>query len=207
MSLITRFITTLPIFLLAIVFHEYSHGWVADKLGDPTARDNGRLTLNPLIHLDPLGTLMFVISSLSGVGFGWAKPVPVNPRNFKNPKRDMMWVSLAGPGANFSLAILFSIIWRLLLSSGISIYSARPLFSFLLMCIYLNLLLGIFNLIPIPPLDGSRILTGILPMRQAIAFSRIEPYGFFILFALLLVGVIGGIIWPIVQFFTGILIG
>lgn len=167
--------------LLAITCHEVSHGVVAYKFGDKTAHSQGRLTLNPLKHLDFLGTLMLLIFH-----FGWAKPVPVILTNLKNPKRDMVWIAIAGPATNFLLAILSAIALRsfMLFVDVIPVTPyldfKQPIILMLAFSVYINLLLGFFNLIPIPPLDGGRITVGLLPYRQAVSYSKIEPYGFFI---------------------------
>jgi Zn-dependent protease len=172
--------------LMAITCHEVSHGFVADKLGDNTARSQGRLTLNPLKHLDIIGTLMVFI-----VGIGWAKPVPVNFNNLRNPKRDMIWVAAAGPVTNFALAILSAFLMRALAAivEGASASSPfqfmlEPLMLMLAFSVYINLLLAIFNLIPVPPLDGGRVAVGLLPYRQAEAYARIEPFGMIIIIVL-----------------------
>ncbi len=179
-------------FLLAITFHEMGHAWTADKLGDPTARLAGRLTLNPIKHLDFLGTMVFVSSLLlTGRAFGWAKPVLVNPSNLKRPLQGMAIGALAGPATNILLAILCSFIYRYLKGLNFSpdekflVAVLTPLFFLVKYSIGINLMLAIFNLIPIPPLDGSKILMGILPREQAIMYSQyIEPYGFIILILL-----------------------
>jgi Zn-dependent protease len=172
--------------LMAITCHEVSHGYVADKMGDHTARSMGRLTLNPLKHLDIIGTLMVFI-----VGIGWAKPVPVNFNNLRNPKRDMIWVAIAGPVTNFILAIASALILRGLVGIGDFIFVGvqvnliiEPILLMLAFSIYINLLLAIFNLIPVPPLDGGRVVVGLLPYRQAITYSRIEPFGMIIIILL-----------------------
>jgi Zn-dependent protease len=181
---ITEILLLAPPVLFAITVHEYSHGYVADRLGDPTARLAGRLTLNPLAHLDPIGTIMFFL-----IHMGWAKPVPVDARYFKNPKNDMIWVSLAGPGANMLVALGCGIIIRYV---GIDVVNfsmgslAGMLKFMLLYGVIINLVLAGFNLIPIPPLDGSKILMGLLPPAQAYKYSRIEPYGWMILMGLIL---------------------
>jgi len=172
--------------LLAITCHEVSHGYVAYRLGDNTARSLGRLTLNPLKHLDIIGTLMVFL-----VGIGWAKPVPVDFRNLRNPKRDMIWVAAAGPVTNFLLATVSALALRGLMflkqefASVLAISSFLEPISFMLgFSVYINLLLCLFNLIPVPPLDGGRVLVGILPNRQAAAYSRIEPYGMILIIVL-----------------------
>ncbi|MEC4685074.1 MAG: site-2 protease family protein [Nitrospirota bacterium] len=193
--------------LLAVTFHELAHGYVAYRLGDSTAKDAGRLTLNPLKHLDPLGTLVFLVTRM----IGWAKPVPVNPYNLRDPKKDMMWVSIAGPAANMALAVVSAILYKLMLMLPVTepllikkIF--LPLAMMLQMSVVLNIGLAVFNLIPVPPLDGSKILLGLLPARQAIAYSRIEPYGFFILLALIFFRITDYVIFPIIIFLRNLLI-
>ena len=167
--------------LLAITCHEVAHGFVAWRYGDPTARMLGRLTLNPLKHIDIFGTLMLVV-----VGIGWAKPVPVVMENLRNPKRDMIWVSAAGPITNIVLAILSALLLRLLnlLPVTNGEFVLLPLSYMVSFSVYINLLLAFFNMVPIPPLDGGRVLMGLLPYRQAMTLARIEPYGMIIIIAL-----------------------
>ena len=173
-------IISLPIILLTITIHEFAHGKVADILGDPTPRYAGRLTLNPISHIDPIGFLMLIL-----VRFGWAKPVPINPYNFKNPKAGMALVSVAGPGANLFFAWFLA--W--LTKAGLYFLTINPVILNLLeYTIWLNIALAIFNLIPIPPLDGSNILQAFIPERYTYIFSRLQPYGFIILVAFLLFG-------------------
>ncbi len=172
--------------LLAITCHEVSHGYIAWRFGDPTARMQGRLTLNPLKHIDIVGTLMIFF-----VGIGWAKPVPVVFENLHNPKRDMIWVAAAGPITNILLATVSAVVLRALVAfsnpaSAVSPLSmlVEPVVLMLAFSVYINLLLAIFNMIPVPPLDGGRVMVGLLPYRQAAAWSRIEPYGMVIIIAL-----------------------
>ncbi|SNB45687.1 site-2 protease family protein [Geobacter sp. DSM 9736] len=187
--------------LMAITCHEVSHGYVANRLGDSTARSLGRLTLNPLKHLDIFGTLMIFI-----VGIGWAKPVPVNYNNLRHPKRDMMWVAAAGPVTNFSLAAISAIAMRGVYSIGSGLAGGganallEPILLMLAFSVYINLLLAIFNLIPVPPLDGGRVMTGLLPYRQAEAYSRIEPFGMIIIILLVFfTNIFGKVISPILE--------
>lgn len=171
--------------MLAITCHEVSHGFVAWHFGDPTARMLGRLTLNPLKHLDPIGTLMIFF-----IGIGWAKPVPVLFENLHNPRKNMIWVAAAGPITNLLLAIVSA----LLLRGAVALdnpaaasplaFVIEPLLLMLAFSVYINLLLAIFNMIPVPPLDGGRVLVGLLPFRQAQTWSRIEPYGMLIIIVL-----------------------
>ncbi len=172
--------------MLAIVCHEVSHGYVAWRFGDPTARMLGRLTLNPLKHIDIVGTLMIFF-----VGIGWAKPVPVVFENLRNPRRDMIWVAAAGPVTNIILAIVSAFLLRVIVGIGNPASSGSPLAMLvepvvlmLAFSVYVNLLLAIFNMIPVPPLDGGRVLTGLLPYRQAVSLARIEPYGMVIIIML-----------------------
>ena len=194
---------SLCIFFFAVIIHEYAHGWVAWKLGDSTARFMGRLTLNPLAHIDPIGTIflpLLLLITHSPVLFGWAKPVPVDFFNLNNPKKDMVWVGLAGPAAN----ILFAIALSLLLK--IPLFTANYLIlSVLTSAVMANLVLAVFNLLPIPPLDGSRVMMGLLPYHLGVEYSRIEPYGFIIIFALLWIGAINTVIWPVVIFLAKLL--
>lgn len=187
------------IFLPAVILHECAHGWMASKLGDQTARDSGRITLNPLKHIDPFGTVLLPIMlwSLGLTPFGWAKPVPVNPFNLSHPKRDMMWVGLAGPVTNVLIAVVASQLFLLNLS-GLGK-------EFVAMTIYVNLALAVFNMIPIPPLDGSRLVMGLLPNRYAYLYSRLEPYGIVILFAMFWALPMRKIIFPVIDSLAAVL--
>jgi len=199
----------LPV-LLAIVLHEVAHGWVADKLGDNTARFMGRLTLNPLKHIDPVGTIVIplvLIVSGSPFLFGYAKPVPINFGKLNKPKRDMIWVALAGPAMNVVLALLSTLL--LLLTTHIPQALAWVSEPLSLMCqasIIINMVLCIFNLLPLPPLDGGRVAVGLLPGPMAYQLSRLEPFGFIIIVLLLLSGVLQTIIGPLVMGSAGALI-
>lgn len=205
---ILQFIILAPPLLLALTVHEFAHGYVAFRLGDPTAQASGRLTLNPLKHLDPLGTIAFFIFH-----FGWAKPVPVNPAYFKDPRKDMFWVALAGPVTNLILAVISALMTKAvwLLAKTIP-YSALgeailvPLNSVLIASVWINLVLCIFNFLPIPPLDGSRILTGILPPDLARSYASIERYGFILLIILAVSGVLSKLIIPLINFANSLLL-
>jgi Zn-dependent protease len=196
--------------MLAIVCHEVSHGYIAWRFGDPTARMMGRLTLNPLKHIDIIGTLMIFF-----VGIGWAKPVPVVFENLRNPKRDMIWVAVAGPITNIILATVSALLLRGLVAIGNPAVSGspqsmlvEPIVLMLAFSVYINLLLAIFNMIPVPPLDGGRVLVGLLPYRQAVAWSRIEPYGMVIIIVLVFfTNMFSYIISPFLRFGVQLLAG
>jgi Zn-dependent protease len=194
--------------LLAITVHEVAHGWVALKLGDRTAMMLGRLTLNPIRHIDPIGTVLIpaLLLTIGGFIFGWAKPVPVTWENLKHPKRDMALVALAGPMANLLMAVL----WLIGLQIGIALMDANAAFALPLVYmavagIFINAILMILNLLPLPPLDGSRIVASLLPGPLAWQYSRLEPYGLIILLALFVTQVLGKILWPIIAAFLGLL--
>lgn len=191
----------LPV-LFAITVHEVAHGWVARRLGDPTAQMMGRLTLNPLKHIDPIGTVLvpLVLLVLGGFIFGWAKPVPVTWQNLRRPKRDMAIVAAAGPGANLLMAIGWGLVAKLgYLMVAQFPFIGQPMIYMGGAGILINIILMVLNLLPLPPLDGGRVMSALLPGPLAYQYSRIEPFGFFILLALLITGVLGALLWPVVQ--------
>ncbi len=188
----------LPV-IFAITVHEVAHGWIAKKLGDPTAERLGRLTLNPVKHIDPIGTILVpgLLLLLGGFVFGWAKPVPVTWENLKHPKRDMALVAAAGPGANFIMAILWATAAKIGMLSFTSLqWAAQPLIYMGIAGVAINIALMVLNLLPLPPLDGGRVVAGLLPGPWAWQLNRIEPYGFFILLALMVTGLLGRIVGP-----------
>lgn len=193
--------------LLAMVLHEYAHGWVANRYGDPTARLQGRLTMNPLAHIDPFGTVILPLLCLllpGGFFLGWARPVPVDPSRLQNPRRDMALVAAAGPGMNLALAVASALLLSAILAIDPSLAASwppqpgveprrdllgmllLPIAAMALYSVFINILLMAFNLMPIPPLDGGRVLTSLLPARPAIALSRLEPYGMLIVVLLIM---------------------
>lgn len=205
-----------PGVLIAITFHELSHGYVANKLGDPTAKMMGRLTINPLAHIDLFGTIlmpfMLLILTNGQFVFGYAKPVPINPYNFKNQKRDMALSAAAGPLTNFLLAILCVISLKYVIHPLAGVASddiVRSVFEpaqlILKSGIFINVLLAAFNLIPIPPLDGGRVLTGILPRKHAESFSRLEPFGMIIVLVLIVTHIADYFVIPLVGLFLRLL--
>jgi Zn-dependent protease len=205
---VTQILALVIPILFALTIHELSHGLMALHFGDPTAKNAGRLTLNPLAHLDPIGTLMLFI-----VHFGWAKPVPVNPAYFKDPKKDMIWVSLAGPVSNIILAFLTGMIIRVVGMEMSNNFTLNFLKLMLYYSLTINLALAVFNLIPIPPLDGSKILQGLLPPKYDEIMYNLERYGPFILLGIIMFGrftgvsIIGSIIWPFVNVFANLFAG
>ncbi len=202
LTLVQKLAALLLPLIFAITVHEAAHGWVADRLGDHTARSLGRITLNPLKHIDWVGTVLLPMAmfALTGFMFGWAKPVPVDPRNLHNPRRDMALVAVAGPGVN----LLMALIWSVLVLVGQGLLATLPEVAVPLVFmgaagVFINVILMALNLIPLPPLDGGRVVTGLLPLGYARAFAKLEPYGLPILIGLLVTGLLGWFLWPIVQ--------
>lgn len=197
--------------IASLTFHEAAHAWAADQLGDPTARLLGRLSLNPVVHVDPIGTLAFpLIAIVTGAPLiGWAKPVPVDFRRLKSPQRDFALIAAAGPASNLVLAVIAAVIIGLLPHAAPGDFVGRSLLStpreFLLALIQVNVLLAVFNMLPIPPLDGGNVLMGILPSGGARVIAQLRPYGFVILYALMLTGVLAAIARPVQSFIYGLL--
>ncbi|MBI5203488.1 MAG: site-2 protease family protein [Nitrospirae bacterium] len=208
-------ISALPV-LIAITFHELSHGFIANKLGDPTAKMMGRLTINPIAHIDLFGTiimpLLLLIFTNGQFVFGYAKPVPINPMNFKNPRRDMAISAAGGPATNILLAIVSMVMLKFavfpLLSfapEGMAATVLEPIAMMLKSSIIINVVLASFNLIPIPPLDGGRVVVGFLPHKQAMSFSKIEPFGFIIVIILIYTHIADYFVMPLVNLFLQLL--
>ena len=221
--------------VFAITLHEAAHGFVAKRFGDLTAYAQGRVSLNPIRHIDPFGTvilplILLAVSKLSGgpgIIFGWAKPVPVNFSNLRHPKRDMLWVAAAGPLSNFAMALFWALMvkvgiataggyfamalfWALMVKVGIATaggYFSLPLVMMGAAGVLVNVILMVLNLLPLPPLDGGRILVSLLPHRLAYGVARLEPYGFLILILLLFSGVLGHVLWPIIDMVIGLVGG
>ncbi len=206
-------IYALPV-IFAITLHEAAHGYIAKHFGDLTAYQAGRISLNPVKHIDPMGTIivpltLFIIGKLTmGTGFlfGWAKPVPVNFSRLHRPKRDMLWVAAAGPAANLFMACCWAIILKLGAVSFPDHIYAKPMILMGQAGIEINLILMVLNLLPLPPLDGGRMAISLLPNQIAYAFSRIEPYGFMILLLLLVTGILGAIVWPMILLLKQIIV-
>lgn len=196
----------------AVILHECAHGWVANRLGDPTAARMGRLTLNPLPHIDPVGTILLpllLIATQSGLVFGWARPVPVNFMNLRSPKRDMVKVALAGPLSNLALAAVSAgalhVLSAITVPTGttagaVAQWFLVPIGIMAMKSVQINVVLAVFNMLPVPPLDGGRVLVGLLPRRQAMTVARIEPFGMLIVVALLMTDTLAWLIGPLVIF-------
>jgi len=219
-------IMALPL-IFAVTLHEAAHAWVADKKGDGTARMLGRITLNPIAHIDLFGTVIIPLMMLMTTGFifGYAKPVPVNPNNLRRPKEDMAWVAAAGPGMNLFLAVVSGILYRLALMidpmlfssssllsgpGGMLSYILLPLVLMLRFSVSINVVLMVFNLIPVPPLDGGRVLVGLLPERQSRLIRQIEPYGMLVIVFLVFLdplGLMDKLVWPLVSVVSSYIFG
>lgn len=202
-------VLALPV-IFAVTLHEAAHGWMADRLGDRTARVLGRVTLNPFKHIDLVGTVLVPLGmfALTGFMFGWAKPVPIDARNLKRPLRDMALVAIAGPGANLLMAVLWGfgiVLGQSLLHS--SPWVAEPLIYMGAAGVLINVILMVLNLLPIPPLDGSRVVTALLPLNAARSYMKLEPYGLFIVIGLLVTGILGRIVIPMVLVAVALLPG
>ncbi|MFA6037007.1 MAG: site-2 protease family protein [Legionellales bacterium] len=209
LSLLQKIVISIIPVLFAITVHEVAHGWVANKLGDPTARLLGRLTLNPIKHIDPIGTILVpgILLLVGGFIFGWAKPVPITWQNLKNKRRDVALVAAAGPFVNLLMAIFWAILAKI--AYGLNPQPINYAFALLTMSqvgVVVNIILMVLNLIPIPPLDGSRVVSSFLPGKLSYQYDRIEPYGFIILIALLATGLLSTIMNPIVSALVNLLL-
>jgi Zn-dependent protease len=207
MTALAGLFSQLIILFFSVIVHEVAHGKAAEWCGDGTARERGRLTFNPLPHIDPMGTIvlpLLLAVTHSPVMFGWAKPVPINPMRFRNPKRDIAIVGAAGPLSNLALAALSAAVFKLLAPAwGVN----HPVVQFLLYATAINVVLLVFNLIPLPPLDGSRIVMGLLPRHLAVRYAQMERYGFIMIFLLLFLGLNRWVIWPMVHLILRLLVG
>jgi Zn-dependent protease len=194
------------VLISSLSVHEAAHAFVADRLGDPTARHLGRLSINPAVHVDPIGTLLFpLIAFLTNVPLiGWAKPVPVDPRHLRHPKRDFALIAAAGPASNLIMAAIGAVALAIIPGAPPGDIAAgavmRPLFQLLNLFVYVNVLLAVFNMIPVPPLDGGNVLLGVLPPGPAHVIEQLRPYGFLILYALMLTGVLSMLLGPVANY-------
>jgi len=204
---VAQIFISLTVLLFSLTVHESAHAWTADRFGDPTARLLGRVSLNPLVHIDPIGTVVFpLIAAISGVPLiGWAKPVPVNGRQLTRPRRDYVFVAAAGPASNLALALIAAIALHLVPVTPVTIGEpnvSAPIAALLVQLRQINVLLAVFNMIPIPPLDGGNVLAGLLPLSLAIPFARMRPYGFLLLYVLMYTGVLTMLVVPPFRFIT-----
>lgn len=208
LSLVQKISVSIIPILFAVVLHEVAHGWVARYCGDNTAWQQGRLSLNPIKHIDPVGTILVPLLLLVTVGFifGWAKPVPINWSHLRHPRRDIVLVAAAGPGANLLMALFWALMIKLaVLLPAQAEWLARPLLYMGMIGIFANIILMVFNLLPLPPLDGGRIATILLPHPWGMYLSRVEPFGFFIILALLATGVLSVILSPVISKMTALI--
>lgn len=209
----TEVLIQIVVLIASLSVHEAAHAWAANHLGDPTARQLGRLTLNPVVHIDPIGTLLFpLIAMLTNLPLiGWAKPVPVDPRHLRHPKRDFALIAAAGPASNLVMAVIGAIVFAVLPDAAPGDIAARavlrPLDILILNFIQLNVLLAVFNMIPVPPLDGGNVLLGVLPHAGARVVEQLRPYGFLILYALMLTGTLSFLLGPVAFFILRLLLG
>lgn len=203
---LVQILIVLSVLIASLSVHEAAHAFAADRLGDPTARHLGRLSINPAVHVDPIGTLLFpVIAFVTGVPLiGWAKPVPVDPRYLKHPKRDFALIAAAGPASNLLLATIGAIALAVIPGAEPGDIAARalirPAFQVLNLFVYVNVLLAVFNMIPVPPLDGGNVLLGVAPPAVARVIEQLRPYGFLILYALMLTGVLSTLLGPVANY-------
>ena len=204
---LTQVLILLAVLIASLSVHEAAHAYAADRLGDPTARQLGRLSLNPAVHVDPIGTLLFpLIAFMTGFPLiGWAKPVPVDPRYLRHPKRDFAVIAAAGPISNLVIALVAAVALEVVRSFAVpgdiaGLAVARPAIQILRLFVLLNVLLAVFNMIPVPPLDGGNVLLGVLPRRPAHVVEQLRPYGFLILYALMLTGTLSTVMGPLVGY-------
>jgi Zn-dependent protease len=203
---LTQVLIAIVVLIASLSVHEAAHAWAADRLGDPTARLLGRLSLNPVVHVDPIGTLLFpLIALMTNVPLiGWAKPVPVDPRHLTHPKRDFALIAAAGPASNIAMAVVGALALSVLPGVQPGDVAGRalmtPVFQFVELFVVVNVLLAVFNMIPVPPLDGGNVLLGVLPPAGARIIEQLRPYGFLILYALMLTGALSTILGPFVGF-------
>jgi Zn-dependent protease len=190
------------ILILSLSFHEAAHAWTADRLGDPTARMLGRLTLNPIAHIDWIGTVLFPLIAMSTGApiIGWAKPVPVNMKNLRHPRRDFAVVAVAGPISNLILAVVGAAVLMVIPGGATAMASGTSVASFLVLAVVVNVLLAVFNMIPVPPLDGGNVLAGLVPEQSALVIDRVRPYGILVLYALMFTGILTVITRPVQRF-------